>query len=297
MEWTRSDLKTKAKDFLRTRYWYAFLVTWIAGMLGGAGSGGGSGGFTSTFGDQDFSGIPPALWIIIGVLAVLGAAFGIAFTLFVGGPVTIGMDRWFSRTREGEEASRIGLLFSLFRRGSYLKSVGAYAWMTLWGFVWSLPSVAAFSAAGVLLAATRIETGSFDLVPMGIASVLLAVGFALLIPAIMRSYAYRLTPWILADNPGIGHRRALRLSIAMSDGHKAGMFVLDLSFLGWYLLGFLACCVGVLFVTPYVVATWAELYATLKASAVALGHCTAEELGYARAEAPSPALPQEGSPA
>jgi len=58
----------------------------------------------------------------------------------------------------------------------------------------------------------------------------------LLIPWINRSYAYRQTRWILGDNPRIGHRRALRLSRQMMTGHKFDTFVLDLSFLGWYIL-------------------------------------------------------------
>ena len=34
-------------------------------------------------------------------------------------------------------------------------------------------------------------------------------------------------------------------------GSKAQLFCLDLSFIGWYLLGFLCCGVGAFFVQPY----------------------------------------------
>ncbi len=50
----------------------------------------------------------------------------------------------------------------------------------------------------------------------------------------------------------------------MTDGHKFDMFVLDLSFIGWYILGALALGIGVIFVQPYYDATQAELYKLLK---------------------------------
>ena len=37
----------------------------------------------------------------------------------------------------------------------------------------------------------------------------------------------------------------------MTRGHKWNIFVLDLSFIGWFLLGILACGIGMFFVMPY----------------------------------------------
>jgi uncharacterized membrane protein len=56
------------------------------------------------------------------------------------------------------------------------------------------------------------------------------------------------------------------------------MFVLALSFLGWIFLGILALGIGVLFVLPYINATNAQLYRTLRQSAVEKGLTTREEL-------------------
>jgi len=57
------------------------------------------------------------------------------------------------------------------------------------------------------------------------------------------------------------------------------MWVLDLSFIGWYLLGALLFLVGVLFVMPYENATKAELYLVLRKNALDNGLCSYEELG------------------
>jgi|LGVF01.2.fsa_nt_gb uncharacterized membrane protein len=85
-----------------------------------------------------------------------------------------------------------------------------------------------------------------------------------IIPGVEKSYAYRFVPYILADNPYIEKNRAMEISNEMTMNHKLDIFVLDLSFVGWYLLGTLALFVGVLFVYPYEAATNAELYLILR---------------------------------
>ena len=100
----------------------------------------------------------------------------------------------------------------------------------------------------------------------------------LLIPGIIKSYAYRMVPYILADNPKMGADNAITLSRKMMDGNKFELFVLELSFLGWYLLGLLALGVGILFVNPYYNATEAQLYLVLREKAIGLGYCSYEDL-------------------
>jgi uncharacterized membrane protein len=100
----------------------------------------------------------------------------------------------------------------------------------------------------------------------------------LIIPGIVKSYAYSMVPYILADNPNIGYSRAVELSNQMTEGHKFDIFVLELSFIGWYLLGMLLIFVGMLFVRPYEDATKAELYIVLRQNALDNGNCTADEL-------------------
>lgn len=103
-----------------------------------------------------------------------------------------------------------------------------------------------------------------------------------IIPGIIKGYSYRMVPYILADNPNIGAENAITLSRKMMDGHKASAFVLDLSFLGWYLLGILAFVVGIFFVYPYFYATEAQLYLVLRKNALEAQYCTYEDLNLKR---------------
>ena len=105
------------------------------------------------------------------------------------------------------------------------------------------------------------------------------IGLPLAVLSVIFSLIAFAVPFILAENPGIDAKRALRLSYDMTLGEKGNMFLLNLSFLGWLLLGAVACGVGVLFVIPYIYATQAELYGALRIKAVRCGLCTNQEIG------------------
>ena len=88
----------------------------------------------------------------------------------------------------------------------------------------------------------------------------------LVVPGIIKAYEYSMIPYLLAENPNITTDEAFSLSKQMTTGQKMNLFVLDLSFLGWYFLGFLCFGIGALFVKPYDVAAFTEVYLILKES-------------------------------
>lgn len=90
----------------------------------------------------------------------------------------------------------------------------------------------------------------------------------LIAPGIYKAYCWRLVPFIIAENPDISGKEARDLSAQMMYGSKWASFVLDLSFIGWRIVG--ALTLGILdlvFVNPYQAATDTELYLTLKDAA------------------------------
>jgi uncharacterized membrane protein len=106
-------------------------------------------------------------------------------------------------------------------------------------------------------------------------------GWSLLlwIPGIVKSYSYMLVPFILAENTELDRHRVFDLSRKMMHGHKWEAFVLNLSFVGWNLLGALSNgLVSTFYVNPYIEATYAEFYSALKAEAKMKGLFAAHEL-------------------
>lgn len=90
----------------------------------------------------------------------------------------------------------------------------------------------------------------------------------LIVPGIIKSYAYSQAMYILAENPGMGAREALKRSEEMMNGHKMELFVLGLSFIGWILLTCITFGIAGIWVIPYMSATCANFYNSIKPAVV-----------------------------
>ena len=85
------------------------------------------------------------------------------------------------------------------------------------------------------------------------------------IPGIIKTYSYCMVPFILKDNPELSATEAITRSREMMNGNKWRAFLLDLSFIGWVLLGCITCGIVQFFwTTPYMYSTHAALYLELK---------------------------------
>ena len=97
---------------------------------------------------------------------------------------------------------------------------------------------------------------------MGIYTFLWSLLFV--IPGIVKSYSYAMTNYILLDNPNMTASEAITESRKMMDGHKFELFILDLSFIGWYFLSVFTFGILLLYVEPYMMATRAAFYENLR---------------------------------
>lgn len=82
----------------------------------------------------------------------------------------------------------------------------------------------------------------------------------LFIPGIVKAYAYSMVYYVKADHPEYSWRECLDESQRLMTGHKWEKFVLDLSFIGWGIVGSLCLGVGTLWVMTYMAATEAQYY-------------------------------------
>lgn len=100
------------------------------------------------------------------------------------------------------------------------------------------------------------------------------------IPGIIKSFSYFFVPFILAENPGLSPSQAIKISCRITKGNKWEIFLLELSFVLWYILGALAFGIGIFFVMPYHRASQAQLYVALRSRALDKGVISLEELEY-----------------
>jgi uncharacterized membrane protein len=91
----------------------------------------------------------------------------------------------------------------------------------------------------------------------------------LVIPGIIKSFAYAMTPYVLKDNPELSRLEAIERSRLMMKGNKWRLFVLWLSFIGWFFVGLLTLGIGFFWIGPYIYTTMAAFYEDIKANYVA----------------------------
>ena len=99
-----------------------------------------------------------------------------------------------------------------------------------------------------------------------------------IIPGIIKTYEYFMVPYILAENPSLSSKEVFALSKQMTKDEKMSILILELTFIGWYLLCILTCGIGYFFLEPYIQATYAELYQVMREKAHGLGFADYNEL-------------------
>lgn len=96
----------------------------------------------------------------------------------------------------------------------------------------------------------------------------------LIVPGIIAGLSYSMTFFILSDEPNVTPSEAISKSKDMMMGHKWELFVLQLSFIGWFLLGIITLGIGFLWIGSYYSASMAIFYRELR------GETPAEEPRY-----------------
>ena len=243
--WTRAELKKEARNVLKSCYWSALLVTVITSVVDNVYK------VTSVvFEDMPvIRGKTLAMAALADLnLAELMAIIGVMMlTAFAGSLITVFVAGPISvgEKRYFLEGTQyrfdINNILHGFTCGKYLNVVFTNLLVNIFTALWTL---------------------------------------LFIIPGIIKGYAYAMTPYILAENPNIKPMQAINLSCRMTKGHKLELFVLGLSFIGWYMLGALAFGIGTAFVVPYDRATHAQFYLALRSEALHKGIVRLEELEY-----------------
>lgn len=243
--WSRVDLKINGKTAFQRNYWTCVGVSVVASLLSGQLFSSANNanrfqdGFRST---AEINGHHFYLNPVVSAVLVSGIVLaGLAGLLF---GILVGNVIEIGKSRyymeNREHQTRASQLFFGFRNGRYGNAVLIMFLRNLYIFLWSL---------------------------------------LLIVPGIIKQFAYMMVPYILSENPNMDRKRALELSEEMMDGHKMDAFILGLSFLGWVLLSVCTCGILMIFyVSPYIDATHAEFYAAVKADAMQRGITTEYEL-------------------
>lgn len=228
--WIRKDLKTNAKVSLKANYWKVVLASLVLMAIGGAGSAaGGSSASHSDAVDTATAEVvqqPEMMMVlVIAVLSAVAIAMVISFVLALFITNPLQVGTQKLFLNCKSGQAECSDILSSFNGGAYLNVVKTMFFMDLFLILWSLLFV---------------------------------------IPGIIKAYEYRMIPYILAEHPEMDRKEVFAKSKEMMTGNKWKTFVLDLSFIGWHILGICTCGLAEIFyVAPYCYLTSAELYQEL----------------------------------
>ena len=262
--------------------------------------------FEDAFGDIDTSDMDSLVSTVLGVVIV---AFLIAFVvkfiydLLFANPLTVGHNRFYLDARMGN--AQVGNVFSQLSSGKYgntVKTMFLYDLkLWLWGLFTVIPVIYfGVSFVNTISSAGNMSGSSLDDIYAIIMQLLGSFMLALLlyciciIPQIIKRLSYTMVPYLLAENPQMSQKRAFEISVNTMKGEKAHYFGLQLSFIGWYILaglaggivgqfageslGSIVTIIGMVFLYPYVFATYAEFYCCMREKAMATGTASPDEL-------------------
>lgn len=85
-----------------------------------------------------------------------------------------------------------------------------------------------------------------------------------IVGGIIKNYSYKMCLYIIAENPNIKAKDAIKMSREMMNGNKLKAFKMDLSFIGWWILEYATFGIAGLYVSPYYKSSYTILYETLR---------------------------------
>lgn len=251
--WNRVELKEDSKGLLRLNYWPFVLVAFIHAIVTGGFSNGGRYTVTrnndididgfSSYGRRFYDSFNTGM-----LLAFVGTAF---VMILIMGIAAVILDIFvFNPLEVGckrymtvarEIKPQFGEMLFGFRN-CYGNVVKTMFLVDLYTFLWSL---------------------------------------LFIIPGIIKSYEYRMVPYLMAEYPDMASSEAFRISREMMTGNKAEAFVLDLSFIGWNILSAITVgLVGIFYAGPYQMLTNCALYLTLKKTNSSFGYAQPDDNYY-----------------
>jgi len=239
--------------------------------------------------------------VILVEMLLASAVSSLAFIPLVGAVAVFILTIVFQAGVEGSflkgvrgERMDVEDVFSAFSNGRFGRTLGGGAFRYLKVFLWMLPGLVLymggfiylFVSLGFTVAGFMSDPGELsDLMSVGsavgisVSAIVMVAGYVLmLVFGIIKQYAYIFTLQILMENPMVSPTYAVKLSEKMTSGHKGDLFVMQLSFIGWILLGTLTLGIlNLVYTTPRMQMTLAAYYYEIKQEALASGRVRPEE--------------------
>ena len=226
----------------------------------------------------------------VSIAASLIPYAGDAIGIIIAGPLAFGTALFFLKVSKGEKGEVEDLFHAFKSKEAFSFSLIAYIftliiimpvfvvcsilWVTL--FVGDFENIASLINSGTTsLIENGISSAPYTIDPSfiteyssplfgsGIGTIVLSALIIIFVPITILSLLLSQVYFILADQKTISGFRAIEMSWSLMKGNKKKLFLLQLSFIGWAILSVFTFFIGLLFLYPYMLTTYAKFYQNL----------------------------------
>ena len=225
----------------------------------------------------------------VSIAASLIPYAGDVIGIIIAGPLAFGTALFFLKVSKGEKGEIEDLFHAFKSKEAFSFSLIAYLftfiiiipvfvvcsilWVTL--FVGDFENIASLINSGT---ASLIDNGtttpyamdpsflteySSPLFDSGIGTIILSALIIIFVPITILSLLLSQVYFILADQKTKSASEAIKMSWNVMKGKKMKLFLLQLSFIGWAILSVFTFFIGLLFLYPYMLTTYAKFYQNL----------------------------------
>lgn len=165
-------------------------------------------------------------------------------------PLLMGEKRIYQQIAETGDKVPFKTFFSGFK--CFGKSMGYYWWNYLWVWLWTLVFYVPFFFFIFIAMAFIGSELSYLFIPAVVLIVLSVISLIfMMILNIRKTIAYKFMWFAGLNDPQLNALQAMDVSKAITKGQIGKIFVLNLSFIGWILLGLLTLGIGLMWVDVY----------------------------------------------
>ncbi|HPR83728.1 MAG TPA: DUF975 family protein [Pontiellaceae bacterium] len=188
------------------------------------------------------------VYIILSISISLLPFAGKLLQLIFAAPLMVGATVYFLATIRRQN-NRFSLMFDGFNR--FGTAFCTYLLVLLITLAWMIPFII------LTVAVTVLTHSSPDSSRWAFWTILFLIMLAVMIPIQMR---YGLALYVVADDPSVRARQAIRRGIELMSGNYWRLGLLWLRFIGWQLLAVLTLGVGFIWLAPYYMASMTAFY-------------------------------------
>lgn len=182
---------------------------------------------------------------------------GWILNLLLAGALTYGVSRFYLKLTRDDSPKVENILDGFKQYGStFLMNLLLMIFQFLWSLLWCI----GITIVAVIFGVIFVAGGGHSVAAVVVMTLIV---FATFISLAIFLNRYAMTYYIYNDDNELSVMDSIKKSVEIMNGNRVRLFLMQLSFIGWWILSVLSFFIGFLWLAPYMQATTACFYEDL----------------------------------